>query len=328
MKDQQFLIINGILASVADMKGDFVIPDTVTAIADGLFENQSVTSVTIPNTITKIENDTFAYCKKLTSVNIPESVTWIGTRAFVGCESLTEITIPESVTELESYAFQACAALQKVNIAANITALDSYVFKKCTSLTDITFPSTIKTIGKSAFEECTALESIALPEQLEYIDVTAFRDCTSLRDVQFPDSLLELGVASFHSCPALKSVHIPASLDLFDLHCLGFYMDENNKEQQMTDFTIYGYTGSMAHGYALHHEFTFIPVDQPESISGDVDCNGEVDISDAILLARYTAEDVGISLTDEGKKNADVNADGKYTAEDTVYIIRIIARLV
>ncbi|MCQ2469804.1 MAG: dockerin type I domain-containing protein [Ruminococcus sp.] len=52
-----------------------------------------------------------------------------------------------------------------------------------------------------------------------------------------------------------------------------------------------------------------------------------IQISDAILLARYVAEDTRVSLTNSGKLNADVSGDGKYTAEDTSLIIRIIAQL-
>ena len=64
------------------------------------------------------------------------------------------------------------------------------------------------------------------------------------------------------------------------------------------------------------------------TLMGDVDCNGEVDITDVILLARYTAEDTEISVTKQGLLNADLNADGKYTAQDTTTILRIIAKLV
>lgn len=63
------------------------------------------------------------------------------------------------------------------------------------------------------------------------------------------------------------------------------------------------------------------------TLLGDVDCNGEVDISDVILLSRYTAEDKTISVSEQGLLNADLNSDGKYTAQDTTMILYIIARL-
>ena len=63
------------------------------------------------------------------------------------------------------------------------------------------------------------------------------------------------------------------------------------------------------------------------TLMGDVNTDETVDISDVILLSRYTAEDTKITVTKQGLANADLNADGKYTAEDVTKIIRKIAML-
>ncbi|WP_242403069.1 leucine-rich repeat protein, partial [Prevotella scopos] len=47
-------------------------------------------------------------CSSLTSVTIPNSVTTIGDNAFIGCSSLTSVTIPNSVTRIGSEAFRNC----------------------------------------------------------------------------------------------------------------------------------------------------------------------------------------------------------------------------
>ena len=64
-----------------------------------------------------------------------------------------------------------------------------------------------------------------------------------------------------------------------------------------------------------------------DKLMGDTNTDGVVDISDVILLARYTAEQAGLPITKKGLANADMNADGKYTAEDVIKIIRRIALL-
>jgi hypothetical protein len=51
-----------------------------------------LTSITIPNSVTEIGNETFGYCFGLTSITIPNNVTSIGEKAFELCESLTSIT--------------------------------------------------------------------------------------------------------------------------------------------------------------------------------------------------------------------------------------------
>ena len=69
---------------------------------------ESLTSITIPPSVTAIGKEAFSSCKSLTSITIPPSATAIGSDAFSGCESLTSITIPPSVTAIGDYAFQTC----------------------------------------------------------------------------------------------------------------------------------------------------------------------------------------------------------------------------
>lgn len=67
--------------------------------------------------------------------------------------------------------------------------------------------------------------------------------------------------------------------------------------------------------------------DEPSDYAyGDVNLSGDVDVSDAVLLARFAAEDKEATITEEGKKMADVNRDGNLTSEDTVQILEFIAK--
>lgn len=76
-------------------------------------------------------------CKSLTSVTIPNSVTTIGEYAFSGCSALTSVTIPNSVTTIDRAAFEDCTDLQKVYIGNSVKAIGEYAFKYCTSITQI-----------------------------------------------------------------------------------------------------------------------------------------------------------------------------------------------
>ena len=94
----------------------------VTAIGYSAFWNNStLTSITIPEGVTRIEAFAFDSCTSLKSVTIPEGVTYIGDLAFNSCRSLTSVTIPEGVTRIDGSAFIGCTSLTSVSLPASLT---------------------------------------------------------------------------------------------------------------------------------------------------------------------------------------------------------------
>jgi len=75
----------------ASLTGSYVIPDSVSSIGHMAFICSRLTSVTIPNGVTNIEDGAFWVCTNLTSITIPKSVTHIGTAAFVGNTSRRDV---------------------------------------------------------------------------------------------------------------------------------------------------------------------------------------------------------------------------------------------
>ena len=61
---------------------------------------------------------------------------------------------------------------------------------------------------------------------------------------------------------------------------------------------------------------------------GDVNCSGTVDVSDAVLLARFTAEDKTAKISEQGMRNADCNQDNKRSSDDTLMILQHVAKLI
>lgn len=61
---------------------------------------------------------------------------------------------------------------------------------------------------------------------------------------------------------------------------------------------------------------------------GDVDCNGVVDLSDAILTARYVAEDATVVVSQQGVLNADCAKNGMIDAADLTRILQYLAKLI
>ena len=150
------------------------------------------------------------------SVIIPDSVTYIGSYAFYDCDSLTSVTIGNSVTNIGGSAFYSCNSLKKVNYTGTIdqwaeidftssssnpvyhaedlyindvlvtnlvlttaTKISDYAFYNCSSLTSIEIPDSVTSIGEDAFYNCRSLTSVEIPDSVTSIDSSAFYGCSS-----------------------------------------------------------------------------------------------------------------------------------------------------
>ena len=100
------------------------------------------TSFTIPDGVTSIGDDAFAYCATLTFVDIPDSVTNIGERAFGGCTALASVVIPNGVIRISDGAFQNCLRLTSATIGDGVTSIGDHAFAFCSALTSVTFENT------------------------------------------------------------------------------------------------------------------------------------------------------------------------------------------
>ena len=147
--------------------------------------DRSITSITIPNGVTKIGDYVFYKCNSLTSITIPDGVTSIGFSAFDGCTGLTSITIPDGVTSIGGGAFEECRSLTNITIPDSVRSIGNSTFYGCNSLTSVTIPDSVTSIGDSAFYNCTGLTSITIPDSVTTIDNRAFYHCTSLAEVDF-----------------------------------------------------------------------------------------------------------------------------------------------
>ena len=146
--------------------GELVIPSSyngkpVISIGSYAFNScSSLSSVTIPDSVTSIGRFAFGYCSSLTSVTIPDSVTSIGQDAFWDCSNLMSVKIPDSVTSIENMAFRNCSNLTSVIIGNKVTSIGRWAFRDCRNLTNVTIPDSVTQIGSWAFSGCSSLKSI------------------------------------------------------------------------------------------------------------------------------------------------------------------------
>ena len=184
-------------------------PDMLTSIAESM-KNNSSAEITLDLSgttgLTEIPDEAFGSCSSLTSVTIPDSVTTIGDGAFFGCENLASVTIPDSVTSIGYGAFSGCSSLTSVIIPDGVTTIGGSAFGSCYSLASIIIPDSVTTIGDYAFYRCENLASVTIPDSVTNIGDYAFYYCNSLTKVTIPDSVITIGYYAFSDCYRLASI--------------------------------------------------------------------------------------------------------------------------
>ena len=205
--------------------GNLVIPDSVTydgtaycVISIDSFAFQycrELTSVIIPNTVTKMEAYCFFTCSGLASVSIPNSVTVIETGTFNGT-AIDSITIPNSVTRIEDGVFMSDTTLVYVVIPNSVTYIGATVFWNCTNLVFVSLGNSVDSIGREAFRKCYSLTNVTLPNSLTYLGYGAFYEDTSLTSIVFPETLSHIYRNTLRQCYNLQSVSLPDSLAVID----------------------------------------------------------------------------------------------------------------
>ena len=231
------------IATWCNISGLYELMDVGSNNKNLYINNELVTSITIPNGVTKITHYAFYGCTGLTSITIPDSVTSIGTDAFKGCSGLTSITIPDSVTSIGNGAFRGCTGLTSITIPNSVTSIGERAFYGCTGLTSITIPNSVTSISYSAFygcsnlttvnwnatacteagsydypifENCSKLTTINIGNNVTTIPACAFRYCSGLTSVKIGDRVTSIGERAFYGCTGLTSITIPNSVTSID----------------------------------------------------------------------------------------------------------------
>lgn len=185
--------------------------------SQAFYQDNELKEYEIGESITEIGE--FAFARSgLTSVTIPEGVTKIGYGAFYHCDDLTNVTLPDSIVEIEPYAFEKTPWVDDtseaflvagdgiliayhgsdsvVNIPAGVKQIGPGVFKEHAGITAVNLPGTVQVIGEEAFMNCRNLKTVNGGENLEIVKDRAFMNCPLSR-VVIPSSMKEVGLGSF-----------------------------------------------------------------------------------------------------------------------------------
>lgn len=227
---------------------------------DALKDNTTITSVTIPASVTEIGSNAFAGCTNLTSVkyggdwskltiqsgnpavqdaaNAPLfdfAFTPDNTAVIVRYKgTAADVTIPsrykgKPVTMIDHAAFYN-SVVTSVTIPDSVTSIRDSAFVFCSQLTNISIPNSVTAIGSFAFDGCTKLESITLPSSLSTIQSYAFYNCGNLKTIRIPVSVTFIENFAFDGCPSSMTVTYSGSKTQWDAISKGSNNDvlENN----------------------------------------------------------------------------------------------------
>ena len=155
----------------SDVRDEYTVPSTVTAISDGAFVGCPIKKLTIGDNVTtelpgwsfngdELE-ELYVNCR-------------FGQSTFAQITTLEKVTLGDSIKEIPNMAFLKCTGLQSVNIPSNLTKIGTQAFFGCSRLQNVTLPESLTEIGYQAFRDCDALTSITFPDNLEKLGEQAF----------------------------------------------------------------------------------------------------------------------------------------------------------
>jgi len=231
---------------------EIIIPDTlyglkVAIIGDKAFEKKGIVSVTIPETVTTIQERAFFSNEQLSRVILKDGLKNIESYAFSG-SGLTEIIIPDSVTNIKFHAFApdidrgergvltnvilgkglqtiegsafSYNQIVELNLPSSLTTIKDDAFSH-NIIKNITFSTGLKTVGVHAFSNNYIVE-LNLPSSLATIEAYAFSE-NQIVELNLPSSLKVIGAGAFLN-NELQSVTIPNGVISIDNYFAASWM--------------------------------------------------------------------------------------------------------
>lgn len=206
-------------------------------------ENVSYEGKTIP--VKVIADKAFYACKSLTTITIPKTITRIGGHAFKGCVGLTTVNynatncVTAAGTQGKKImpAFEDCISISMLNLGGDVVSIPEYIFWGCTGITELTIPEYVTSIGGRAFCDCKSLSVIKFDARdcktlgskagaafmgspitnvvfgpyVTSIPDYAFKGCNTLTQITIPEQVTSIGAAAFYDCPSLTTVNFNAT---------------------------------------------------------------------------------------------------------------------
>lgn len=292
-----------------DTPANLTVPGSFTANVGGTTRNCVVYA---------LSKNAFGYCD-FETVSLPESIREMKEQSFIGCTELTEITIPHDVTEIKDSCFLDCSALISVKysdgaggyLAKNnmITSIGDHAFASCSSLPSIELPTTLTNIGRSAFQGCIKLIRILFPETALTIQTYAFANCASMNIAHIPTSVAQIEAYAFADCARLTLFFMAESRAALPGYETNF-MKLRTASSDTTEIPAqFGFSSIVVDDY--HPEFIFTVTEAIIRVNG---CTGGTTMSHPSVLQTTQKYATIIAYAGTGAESSDFHV-GMYDPE-------------
>lgn len=257
------------------------------------------TEITIPENITAIGYGAFENCSFITKVKLPIGLKEIGNSAFAGCSGLTEIVLPISVARVGAYSFGDCSRLEKITIPKEVNIRrDSLEGTKW--MTD--FQGDFIVLNGNLLGYQGTSSKIVIPDNVTTVCTGAFINNDYVTEITVPKYVTKMYYAGFSNCKYLQRVYITGKSISVEYQT---FLDNNS------NLTIYGIAGGAAEDYANQHDIRFARYGLSKTkvtlyLGGD--STTSLSLNGFEAKAQWETEDATI---------AKVNKDGKVTAVKT-----------
>ena len=199
--------INGSAFSYYVNANSLTIPPSVTVIDQWAFSGCSglMGPLSLPN-VTAIKDGAFSQCSGFTSLSAPKVVS-IGQSAFYQCSGFVgTLSLPE-VESIGGIAFCECTNFTSLSLP-KVTTIGFMAFIRCTGFTgNLSLPNMTK-IENSTFAQCSGFTSLSLPN-VTNIDKSAFGNCSGLTGTLSLPKVTTIGEFAFQSCNAITEIYLP-----------------------------------------------------------------------------------------------------------------------
>lgn len=200
------------------------IPEGISVVENNAFYNSGITSIVLPNSVTDVNDGAFDDCKQLVSCDLGRGIKHIGKNCFGNCYALTSLKWSDCLETIGSWAFYANHPTN-VTAAGTIPLQDTLVFPATFRSMDAIFDckTNVKVVvwnarrpegnGLGALHNYNdTFDEIIVGSEVEVIPAGLFRDQTTIDTIILPESIESIGQNAFNGCKKLQYVNIPENV--------------------------------------------------------------------------------------------------------------------